>query len=176
MAVKVDKHLLKKIENNIVLKDTKHTGNYFNDYQNNYAYALNIDLPLYIDIGDISHNYNPNYGLEDYERILIEDCKTLSIDINKVDSEYELDSENSWLIALYITDYYKYFSFRQSTPILIKKNYKSKWSIKNLNEKPRYKDDCGIKINNPINASFSTKDDDGNIIKYKYIGTYKLTK
>ena len=43
---------------------------------------------------------------------------------------------------------------------LNKKNYKSKWSIKNLNEKPRYKDDCGIKINNPINA------------KQKYINTF----
>ena len=67
MTKKIDRFMLEKLKENIVLKDVKHRGNYFSDFQNCYTYALNIDLPIWLNIGDISDNYNPDYGFDDFD-------------------------------------------------------------------------------------------------------------
>ena len=176
MSIRIDKFMLEKIKRNIRLKEVKHIGNYFNDFQNCYAYALNIDLPMNINIGDISDAYDPDYGIGDFEKLFIKDCETLDINVEKVDAKYELSEENSWLVALYGTDYYMRYYTMKSDFHFVKKNYKSKWKSKFINEKPKYKDALSKKIINPETALFAIKDDEDNIVKYKYIGTYKLTR
>lgn len=151
------------------------TKNY-TKYANCYTYALNLNLPIYTNIGDICDKYDPHYGLDDFEELFIEDCNALDIDVCKVSPTHELSEEDSWLVSLYGTDYFTRDGIKYSDFHFVKKSRRSNWSGKVMGEKPTYIDGRGKRFNDASDALFGIYDDNKNVVYYNYIGTYKLSK
>lgn len=176
MKLEVNKEMLALTKKHIVLDRKIKMKKAYIKNANCYTYALNIDLPMYINIGDLSNKYKEDVHFKEFENLFTYDCKALGLEIEKVSKDYLLSNENEWLVALFGTDYYTDLDFNHMCDFhFIKKNYNTKWSAKYFDEKPRYKDDSGRSFVDVEKAVFGTYDYNKNVIKYNYIGTYKLT-
>ena len=151
---------------------------WINYYTTNcYAYALGIDLYLgekIIDLGKISGmDYNMR-NKDDLKTALIFDVTRLNLSIEEVNPSIRINDENSWLIAMFMTPFYKDDNDEITMDYhFLRKTKNENWTHKIGNTNViTNKDEDDKKINNPV---FSNIMLDSNI-PYNYIGSYMLTK
>ena len=152
------------------------------DDTNCYAWALGIDLSSQeleeksnidvYNVGAISNNYCSIQTNDELIYALKEDLKILSINIEEVNIDYELNKKE-WKIALFNTKPYYECGLFMTDFHFLKQIDNFNWSHKNgYFKKISFLDSENNIINNPVTAKIYV---DGNKeIKYDYVATYKL--
>ena len=172
--IKMDAELLEEIKQRILINQEIELTDEYVDEANCYTYALNVNLPIRISVGDISGENDDSIPSKDFEHLFIDDCTMLDIDVKKVSKHYKIAKDNEWLVALFVTDFFDFYNRRFCDFHFIKKNYNSEWVNKYSGRYPKYTDACGKELKDIENMTFATKDSHGNLVYYDYVGTYRL--
>ena len=180
----VDLETIEKMRNSININN-----NIWINYEttNCYAYALNMDLSYkelkpyeefgvdIYNVGMISNLKTPKTK-EELVNAFKSDMKIIKIEVTDVLFD-EILKENEWKVALYQTvkgiDYIDNeldFHFAKETENGIWSHKKGK------TKKTSYLDDNNEIIKNPLLAYFAIDEENGNSVKYDFIGCYKLKK
>ena len=180
----VDLETIEKMRNSININN-----NIWINYEttNCYAYALNMDLSYkelkpyeefgvdIYNVGMISNLKTPKTK-EELVNAFKSDMRILKIEVTDVLFD-EILEENEWKVALYQTVKGIDYIDNELDFHFVKEIENGKWSHKKgKTKKISYLDDNDELITEPSLAYFSLDEENGNSVKYDFIGCYKLKK